>query len=448
MAKTKIPDGRRGRAVRVRAQVLIVALAAALAGAPAQAENWQAVEDASATGRFSLDTDSVAMAGGFRTVIGKLEYPVARRAANGSYFDLILHKLAVDCARKRFAYISSTSFNGTKQVSSGTFSEAEWRYNLREIPVGDRYMARMIDSICTAAVAQSGGENEAPAPGRPAEGNRQSSGSGIAVSRDGVVLTNYHVVENCRRISVRDANRVEMEGIVRAKDVRNDLAILRTNHVFRAVAPFRGSAVVAKLGESVVAVGFPLTGLLASEPNVSFGNISATAGLMDDYSKMQISTPVQPGNSGGPLLDQNGSVVGVIQGKLNSIAVARVTGDIPQNINFAVKGEIAQIFMRANDVSFSLADNAKKLTTEEIAAKGRQIAVFVSCEGDAGAARPGTATPAPPPARATVESSPPPVVSRSAPTTTPAAPEVKRASPPPAGSATSMDDLKDLLPAR
>jgi S1-C subfamily serine protease len=432
-ACSKLPRARPLRLLSVYA-----ALIAVFCAGGSRAESWQVVEDASPTGKFSIDTDSVSMLGVFRTVIAKLEYPVARRATNGSYYDMNMHKLAVDCPRKRFSYISSTSFNGATQVSSGTFSEAEWRYNLREIPVGDRYMARMIDSICTAPLAQ-GAEVAGAPPAERSAGVRRASGTGIAVSRDGVVLTNYHVTENCKRIAVRDANRAEQEAVVRAKDVRNDLAILRTGHTFRTVAPFRGAAAVPRLGESVIAIGFPLVGLLASEPNVSFGNISATAGLQDDYSKMQISTPVQPGNSGGPLLDQNGTVVGVIQSKLNSIAVAQVTGDIPQNINFAVKGEIAQIFMRANDVAFTVVDNAKKLSAEEVAAKGRQIAVFVSCELEpAGAVKTNTAAPSAPPRAA-------------APSPAPAAAAVKRAPSVPsqgAGAAPTLDDLQDLLPRK
>jgi uncharacterized protein len=95
-------------------------------------------------------------------------------------------------------------------------------------------------------------------------------------------------------------------------------------------------------GDSVVALGYPLTGLLSSDVNVTTGVISALAGVRSDTRFLQLTAPVQPGNSGGPLLDMSGHLVGVVSAKLNAVAVA--TGDIPQNVNFALKGGVAKKF--------------------------------------------------------------------------------------------------------
>src|SRR6266478_224338 len=99
-----------------------------------------------------------------------------------------------------------------------------------------------------------------------------------------------------------------------------------------AIARLRGGR-GPRVGESVVAVGFPLTGLLSSDPIVTTGIISALSGLRNDRRRIQITAPVQPGNSGGPLLGENGSVVGVVVGKLDALKMVKVTGDIPQNVN-------------------------------------------------------------------------------------------------------------------
>ena len=112
---------------------------------------------------------------------------------------------------------------------------------------------------------------------------------------------------------------------------------------------------------------------------MSFGYVSATAGLADDTSKLQISAPIQPGNSGGPLLDQSGNIVGVVVQKLDAIKMAKINGDIPQNINFAVKGEIAQVFMKAHKVRFKTAASKKKLENTDIAQRGRAFTVLVEC---------------------------------------------------------------------
>jgi hypothetical protein len=101
----------------------------------------------------------------------------------------------------------------------------------------------------------------------------------------------------------------------------------------------------------VVTYGFPLSGLLSSGPTLTTGDVSALAGLRDNPMHFQISAPVQPGNSGGPLLDAQAHVIGVVVSKLNAARIAEMTGgDIPQNVNFAIKGTEALAFLTANGV--------------------------------------------------------------------------------------------------
>ncbi len=101
----------------------------------------------------------------------------------------------------------------------------------------------------------------------------------------------------------------------------------------------------------MVAVGFPLPGLLASEANVTTGTVSALAGIGNDTRFLQMTAPVQPGNSGGPLLDLEGRVVGVVVSKLDALKVASATGDIPQNVNFAIKAGVVRSFLDASGVA-------------------------------------------------------------------------------------------------
>jgi S1-C subfamily serine protease len=98
-------------------------------------------------------------------------------------------------------------------------------------------------------------------------------------------------------------------------------------------------------------LGSPCPRLLAAEANVTTGTVSALAGIGNDARFLQMTVPVQPGNSSGPLLDLEGRVVGVVVGKLDAIKIASVTGDIPQNVNFAIKAEVVRSFLEASGVA-------------------------------------------------------------------------------------------------
>ncbi|WP_244489252.1 serine protease [Fulvimarina pelagi] len=176
------------------------------------------------------------------------------------------------------------------------------------------------------------------------------AGSGFAVSKDGWVLTNAHVVNACNAVLVSGHGRV----IDRVVDSENDLALVKVEGRFEE--PLRIAVDKPRLGEDILALGFPLRSILADSLNVTRGNISSLLGLMNDPRYMQISAPVQPGNSGGPLVDLAGRVVGVVTAKLNAVAVADATGDIPQSINFAIQPNAVSTFLDANDVDYQTAD--------------------------------------------------------------------------------------------
>jgi S1-C subfamily serine protease len=161
-------------------------------------------------------------------------------------------------------------------------------------------------------------------------------------------------------------------------DEQSDLALYIASEKPKAFARLHGGR-GAKAGEPVVAVGFPLNGLLSSDPIVTTGIISALSGLRNDRRTMQITAPVQPGNSGGPLLGDNGSVVGVVVGKLDAVKVAEVIGDIPQNVNFAVSLGTLQSFLNANDVPYALDDNNATKSPADITAEASRYTVLVEC---------------------------------------------------------------------
>lgn len=216
--------------------------------------------------------------------------------------------------------------------------------------------------------------------GRPnPQARNVSTGTGFVVGPD-QVLTNHHVIEGCRRIFVRSADgRTLPVPRAPASDARRDLALVRVPGNPGPVLAFRANPV--RRGESVVTYGFPLAGLLSSGPTLTTGEVSALSGLADNQTQFQISAPVQQGNSGGPLLDRQGNVIGVIVSKLNAARIAQRTGDIPQNVNFAVKGTEALDFLRRNGVQPVLRESpAGERSAAEVGEQAHASTVFIRCE--------------------------------------------------------------------
>ena len=157
-----------------------------------------------------------------------------------------------------------------------------------------------------------------PATAAPRDSDsRPSSGSGFFVSEAGHILTNAHVIDKCTVITITPEGAPARSARLVSADKANDLALLSADMKPPALLPLRLESM--KLGEGVVAFGFPLSSVLSRNGNFTLGNITALAGIGDDSRYLQVSTPVQPGNSGGPLLDYNGSVAGVVTAKLNAV---------------------------------------------------------------------------------------------------------------------------------
>ncbi len=213
----------------------------------------------------------------------------------------------------------------------------------------------------------------------PPEGQPNATGSGFLVT-DGGVLTALHVVEGCKRVAVRNAAGQRASATLVNSDKPRDLALLRVATGFGPALTFRDSPALA-LGESVVTYGFPLSGLLSAGPTLTTGSISALAGIRNNPIDLQISAPVQHGNSGGPLLDAQGHVIGVIDSKLNAAKVAQMTGgDIPQNVNFAIQGREAVAFLLANRVPILRApSDGAELKASTIGEQVNAAVVFIQC---------------------------------------------------------------------
>jgi S1-C subfamily serine protease len=205
-----------------------------------------------------------------------------------------------------------------------------------------------------------------------------SSGTGFIVSLEGHILTNNHVVESCGNVEIERAGQPRVRGTTLARDKANDLAVLKTGLKPENVTSLRTGL---RVGENIAVYGFPLSDRLTTTGNFTVGYVSALAGLGDDSSKIQISAPIQPGNSGGPVLDHYGNVVGVIVSTATSAIIAGGKGVAPQNINFAIKANIAKNFLDTNGIrADSPPQTSKTYEFADLAERAKLTTVKILCE--------------------------------------------------------------------
>jgi hypothetical protein len=163
-------------------------------------------------------------------------------------------------------------------------------------------------------------------------------------------------------------------------DKQNDIALVRIGDESIPPLLFRDDRRI-RLGESIFALGFPLQGVTASSLNLTTGTVSALAGLGDDIRVLQFTAPIQPGSSGGPLLDRAGSVVGVVVSKLSPIWTVTALGDIPQNVNFAIRGSVVRAFLDSLGVMYGTAQLGTQIAPTDIAEGLGRSVVAVECIG-------------------------------------------------------------------
>jgi S1-C subfamily serine protease len=247
-----------------------------------------------------------------------------------------------------------------------------------------RVMARLLDCVDQRLALEGPGSHAAPTSGGPSGGSAAEpeifTGTGIIVSTKGHLITNAHVVSECKDVAIRRSGDVPVPADVIVDDKTNDLALLKAE--IAAEEKDIGHLTAGRsppAGEHIAVYGFPLAGALSSTGNIVEGNITAAAGVGDDINHFQISAPIQPGNSGGPLLDFGGGIVGVVNAKLNELAWASQTGSLPQNVNFAIKGNVLANFLEAHSVPYLSEPRAADIGLVAIAERARQFTVLVVC---------------------------------------------------------------------
>ncbi len=213
----------------------------------------------------------------------------------------------------------------------------------------------------------------ATATPRPPKMEITATGTGWYVAPGGYLVTNAHVVEDCKMVTLKSGAELQILNM----QPDEDLALLKGVTEVAPLVLRDGRS--ARLAEDVLIAGYPLGGILSSGINVTVGTVSALAGMGDDERRFQFTAPVQPGNSGGPVLDTSGHVIGVVVSKLNAMSIQDEIGDIPQNVNFGIALPSLIKFLKGNDVPYAPQESSTHIDKVDLAELARESTVLLQC---------------------------------------------------------------------
>lgn len=202
---------------------------------------------------------------------------------------------------------------------------------------------------------------------------KTSSGTAFFVTGN-LLITNYHVIDGCGRIQLPAPYS---KATLLAIDRDADLALLSSAHESSVFANVREET--PRPGETILVAGYPYAGLLGQSISVTVGNVSSAKPLEKQHWVFTHTAPIQPGNSGGPIFDKRGMVIGAVQGKLDDLAIAKATGSMPQNVNFGVSSSALIAFLKKNNSYRPSRELRQNMEGDSLAAMAAKFTVLVLC---------------------------------------------------------------------
>ena len=310
-------------------------------------------------------------------------------SGHGTYYHL------ADNHNKGDIYVGE--WKDSKKHGQGVYTSANGREREGIWEKNKFIYAQKISPTITARKSSPPQVRNNPNPPPPPPSKTGSTGSGFFVSKLGHIVTNEHVVQNCGSITVGDNAKKQVAVTLVETDKRNDLALLKisstkmvsaeTKTLIRKlgvkIVPLASEGLMrsddVELGEDVLVSGYPYGDIFSNAIKVTKGIVSANRGMGDDIGQFQIDAAVQPGNSGGPIYDENGNIVGVVVAQLNKMKVAKAIGSLPENVNFGIKASTVRQFLTASGLPTKWSNRSKSMSTKDLAQIAMNQTLMVVC---------------------------------------------------------------------
>lgn len=214
-------------------------------------------------------------------------------------------------------------------------------------------------------------------PAVPEALRKKEVGTIFVVSKTGHAITNHHITRGCTELRIQGRDGVAK---VVTEDLVNDLSLVQIPGALKDTAAITAEPGKLRQGEDIVVFGFPLNAVLSSGGNLTPGVVSALTGLGNNTNQIQITAPIQPGSSGSPVMNKKGEVVGVVSMKLSDSKMAKATGSIGQNVNFAVSGQTLKTFLDTHKVEYRTGGLLSfDKNTADVADEARKWTLVIEC---------------------------------------------------------------------
>ena len=204
--------------------------------------------------------------------------------------------------------------------------------------------------------------------------NQVSSGSGVLINKEGHIVTNEHVIDGCSLLTTGN----DKPAILIKADSNNDIAIIKTSDTEKYI-PLSIADNDPELGEKIFVAGYPLNFVLENL-NFTSGSVSSEAGLLQNINQFQFSAPIQPGSSGGPILNEYGGVVGIAVSTLSTKKFEEFTESLVQNINYGIKKSSLESLLELSDIEYEEGNaNYFRADDKQVAQIAKSGAILIKC---------------------------------------------------------------------